>query len=594
MRLLPVIAASILMIVGLCRADTEVEGEVSGEWTREGSPYIVIDSTWVPEDQSLTIREGVEVQFEEGQGLYIFGALDATGTEEDSVRIRVLEGAEHWKGFRFYGRNRTEWNYASIICPDNLLYLDQNSTLIMNDCLVEARAGIFGDHQFDEYYGPAGCRLYFSYSIIRGGADFLTRGGVITARHTIFDLGTTDDEDPGFSSVGTCYRFTSCVVIGDLNMFGGYCIIDSCRFLRPPNGAQIGWSAVGPQGRMTESYIEGSAGVSWSEGRVTPFINNTVLGNFAAGRCSAEIVGCDIRGGVNLRDCGSISFRNSVLSRQFTIWQADTLSIDSCQLVYDTPMGYSFIHSGDGSFLAISRSIIKSRFSLSPWGELESFLDHNTFVFDSTTRMSSVNQYTSFTNNIIMTTVPREHMFFQRSIPHFAYNCVWGYDVFVRFGDYVIAEEPDSTNIIARPLIEWEGIIPNLTEDSPCIDAGDPEAPQDPDGTRTDIGAIFFDQRLNISGPVESGLQSMILNVEAFPNPFNNYLSVSISSTVNSPVSVKLYDIIGRVVSITDSPAIFSRKRTVSLNAASLPSGRYVLLVSNSQYARAIPVYCTK
>jgi len=35
----------------------------------------------------------------------------------------------------------------------------------------------------------------------------------------------------------------------------------------------------------------------------------------------------------------------------------------------------------------------------------------------------------------------------------------------------------------------------NLQPSSPCIDAGDPESPLDPDGTRADMGALFFDQR---------------------------------------------------------------------------------------------------
>ena len=34
----------------------------------------------------------------------------------------------------------------------------------------------------------------------------------------------------------------------------------------------------------------------------------------------------------------------------------------------------------------------------------------------------------------------------------------------------------------------------HLTEDSPCIDAGDPESDSDPDGTRVDMGAYFFNQ----------------------------------------------------------------------------------------------------
>ena len=39
----------------------------------------------------------------------------------------------------------------------------------------------------------------------------------------------------------------------------------------------------------------------------------------------------------------------------------------------------------------------------------------------------------------------------------------------------------------------------HLTENSPCIDAGDPNYPLDPDGTITDMGAFYFDQ----SVPVE-------------------------------------------------------------------------------------------
>ena len=34
-----------------------------------------------------------------------------------------------------------------------------------------------------------------------------------------------------------------------------------------------------------------------------------------------------------------------------------------------------------------------------------------------------------------------------------------------------------------------------VTDNSPCIDSGDPDAPRDPDGTRSDMGAFYFHQR---------------------------------------------------------------------------------------------------
>jgi len=53
-------------------------------------------------------------------------------------------------------------------------------------------------------------------------------------------------------------------------------------------------------------------------------------------------------------------------------------------------------------------------------------------------------------------------------------------------------------NMLLDPCFTGEGIFPEnyrLTEDSPCIDAGDPDSPLDPDGTRADIGAFYFHQR---------------------------------------------------------------------------------------------------
>jgi uncharacterized protein (TIGR02145 family) len=41
-----------------------------------------------------------------------------------------------------------------------------------------------------------------------------------------------------------------------------------------------------------------------------------------------------------------------------------------------------------------------------------------------------------------------------------------------------------------------------LIEGSPCIDAGDPTSPVDPDGTRADMGANYFDQLQEYSGPI--------------------------------------------------------------------------------------------
>jgi len=61
-------------------------------------------------------------------------------------------------------------------------------------------------------------------------------------------------------------------------------------------------------------------------------------------------------------------------------------------------------------------------------------------------------------------------------------------------------------NLMLDPLFEDpDNGDYHLTEDSPCIDAGDPESSEDPDGTRADMGAFYFHQNEapEIANPIE-------------------------------------------------------------------------------------------
>ena len=147
-------------------------------------------------------------------------------------------------------------------------------------------------------------------------------------------------------------------------------------------------------------------------------------------------------------------------------------------------------------------------------------------------------------------------------------------------GVHVVSPYSDSTNwdynlIFGNEDYDYEGIIPgehdiqedplfvdrfsgdyHLLPNSPCIDAGDPDFPLDPDSTRADIGAYYFDQTVGIDDPGEpSGPYQFRLH-QNYPNPFNSQTIISYYLSEESIVSLHIYSITGHfVTAITNKKA---------------------------------------
>jgi hypothetical protein len=88
----------------------------------------------------------------------------------------------------------------------------------------------------------------------------------------------------------------------------------------------------------------------------------------------------------------------------------------------------------------------------------------------------------------------------------------------------------------------------NLITGSPCIDAGDPDTPLDPDNTRADMGALYHNQQVDIKG--NDKLLTEISLSQNFPNPFNNSTVIRYKLTQKSQVTIEIYDILGRKVAL--------------------------------------------
>jgi len=123
----------------------------------------------------------------------------------------------------------------------------------------------------------------------------------------------------------------------------------------------------------------------------------------------------------------------------------------------------------------------------------------------------------------------------------------------------------------------------NLLTGSPCIDAGDPGSPLDPDGTIADIGAFYYHQMVGIEEG-DSHLPVSYSLLPNYPNPFNASTSIKYDLPKSCDISIEIYDILGRKIEILNQGIQRAGRHSVSWNAGGLSSGMYFYRIQAGEY----------
>ncbi|MDP8205422.1 MAG: T9SS type A sorting domain-containing protein [Candidatus Electryonea clarkiae] len=136
----------------------------------------------------------------------------------------------------------------------------------------------------------------------------------------------------------------------------------------------------------------------------------------------------------------------------------------------------------------------------------------------------------------------------------------------------------------------------HLQENSPLIDAGDPDSPRDPDGTIADVGVYpYYQDILGVKNiDINKIFPSEFKVAGPFPNPFNLTSSINVELPELSNISIDLFNLIGQHVSRLHVLEYEAGSHDIILDFNDVATGMYLVKVSTSVETRIVKAVLIK